>query len=107
MQPRTGAAVPAFLTAAAHHLAALGYDRILANQTSMLPFTPDEQHWITSHWLPEVVASGYRFGAILVSTNVLTRLATSYITTSVQNLPLRYRSFDSEAEAVKWLLQQA
>ena len=106
-QPRTSADVPALLSAAARHLAELGYDRMLADQTTMLPFTADEQRWITAQWLPEAVASGYRFGAILVSANVLARLATAYITTSVQNLPLRYRSFDSEAAAVEWLLRQA
>ena len=106
-QLRSATDASTFLTAAAQHLTRLGYSCLLVNQVQMPPFTPDEQQWISSHWLPVAVASGYRFGAILVATNVLTRLATSFITTSVQNLPLRYRSFDSEAEAVQWLLQQA
>jgi hypothetical protein len=37
---------------------------------------------------------------------VLVRLATAYVTTHVQGLPLAYRSFDTETEAVRWLLDQ-
>jgi len=80
---------------------------MLINQVDMLPFTPQEQQWISTDWLPEAVrTSGYRFGAVVVATDVRTRLATSYVTTSASALPLRYRSFDSEAAAANWLLTQ-
>ena len=106
-QPRSTADVQAFFGAAAHHLTALGHGRILANQVNMVPFSAEEQQWISHHWLPAAVQqSGYRFGAVVVSGNVMARLATSSITADVQNLPLRYRSFDAEAEAVSWLVQQ-
>ncbi|MGI4872717.1 MAG: hypothetical protein ACRYFX_16275 [Janthinobacterium lividum] len=106
-QPRSTADVQAFLAAAAHHLVELGYDRMLANQLNMVPFSTEEQQWVSHHWLPAAVQqSGYRFGAIVVSDNVMTRLATSAITANVQDLPLRYRSFDAEEQAIKWLVQQ-
>ncbi len=95
------------LTAVADALLRYGWRRVLTNQTVMLPFSPEEQQWITQEWLPAAVyTSGYRFGAVVVSANVLTRLATAFVTTNFSDLPLRYRSFDAEDEAIAWLLQQ-
>lgn len=83
------------------------WSRILVDQRSMRPFTPQEQRWIAEHWLPQAVQEGgYRHGAVVVSPEVMVRLATAYITTHSQSLPLIYRSFDSEAAARTWLLQQ-
>lgn len=83
------------------------WSRILINQIGMLPFTTAEQQWVAHEWLPQAVqAGGYRHGAVVVSPDVLVRLATAYVTTHVQGLPLVYRSFDSDAEAVHWLAQQ-
>lgn len=83
------------------------WSRILINQLTMHRFTPQEQAWVAQQWLPHAVREGgYRYGAVLVSPDVLTRLATAYITTQIQGLPLVYHSFDDEAAAVQWLLQQ-
>lgn len=83
------------------------WGRILINQTLMLPFTPAEQQWIAAGWLPRAVREGsYRHGAVVVSPAVLVRLATAFVTTNVQGLPLTYRSFDTEADAERWLRRQ-
>jgi hypothetical protein len=106
-QPRTLADTQALFTNMALALRQRGWNRILINQVAMRPFSPAEQAWISQEWLPQAVRdSGYRAGAVVVSTDTYTRLATAYITTSVGGLPLRYRSFDTEAEAVAWLVQQ-
>lgn len=84
-----------------------GWNKILVDQVGMRPFSPQEQRWVAQDWLPRAVREGgYRYGAVLVSHDVITRLATAYITTQVQGLPLTYRSFDEESPAVRWLLQQ-
>ncbi|SNC76659.1 hypothetical protein SAMN06265337_3498 [Hymenobacter gelipurpurascens] len=84
-----------------------GWSRMLINQTQMLPFSREEQLWIAEKWLPGAVqTAGYRTGAVVVSQDVLTRLATAYVTTHVQGLPLTYRSFETDAQAQAWLLQQ-
>lgn len=84
-----------------------GWSRILIDQLHMPPFSPAEQRWIAHEWLPRAVREGgYRHGAVLVSNDVLVRLATAYVTTTVQGLPLVYRSFDHAAAAVRWLLEQ-
>ena len=106
-QPRTLADTQALFTSMSTALAQRGWSRILVNQVSMRPFSAAEQQWVTQEWLPLAVQqSGYRHGAVVVSTDIYARLATSFITTNVGGLPLRYRSFDQEAEAIAWLRQQ-
>ncbi|GAB2774118.1 hypothetical protein HNQ93_001011 [Hymenobacter luteus] len=84
-----------------------GWSRMFVDQTHMRPFTAEEQRWISQEWLPRAVThGGYRHGAVVVSPNVMVRLATAYITTQVLNLSLIYRSFDSAAAAQAWLLEQ-
>jgi hypothetical protein len=83
------------------------WGRILIDQRLMQPFSPEEQIWITQEWLPRAVSKGgYRFGAVLISPDVMVRLATAYITTHVQGIPLQYRSFETPEAAMQWLLQQ-
>ena len=105
-QPRTFADTHAMFTTAAQALRQRGWSRILVNQVHMVPFTSQEQLWVSQEWLPAAVhESGYRFGAVVLAANVLTRLATAFVT-STPELPLRYRSFGAEKEALAWLLQQ-
>lgn len=102
--PRTLADTQALLTQLAQALRQRGWGKVLADQTLMPSFSPTEQQWVAQEWLPAAVQhSGYRYGAIVVSSNTYARLATAFITTSVGRLPLRYRSFDSAAQASAWL----
>jgi len=105
-QPRTLADTQALFTRMSTALRARGWGRILVNQLTMRPFSATEQQWVAQTWLPLAVRNGYRYGAVVVATDIYTRLATSFITTSISGLPLRYRSFDQEAEALTWLRQQ-
>ena len=105
--PRTLADTQGLLTQMAHALRQRGWGRVLADQTLMPSFSPAEQQWIAQEWLAFAVREcGYRHGAIVVSANTYVRLATAFITTSVQGLPLRYRSFDDAAAAIGWLAKQ-
>lgn len=106
-QPRTLADTQGLFEQMLRSLQRRGWGRILVDQKGMPPFSTAEQQWVAHEWLPRAVREGgYRFGAVLVSSDVLVRLATAYVTTHVQGLPLVYRSFDSEPEAVRWLSQQ-
>jgi hypothetical protein len=103
--PRQLADTQALLTAMAHALRQRGWGKVLADQTLMSSFSPAEQQWVTQEWLAFAVECGYRYGAIVVSTDTYARLATAFITTNVGGLPLRYRSFDEVAQATDWLLR--
>ncbi|MGI4739005.1 MAG: hypothetical protein ACRYG7_27865 [Janthinobacterium lividum] len=106
-QPRTLAETQAILQSVSKGLQQYGWSKMLGSQLDMPPFSAEEQAWIAHEWLPHAVqVAGYRSGAILLATNLYARLATAFVTTSVQGLPMRYRSFDSEAEAIAWLLMQ-
>jgi hypothetical protein len=104
---RTLAATKALFEQMLGQLQRHSWSRVLIDQTAMLPFDKAEQTWIAADWLPRAVREGgYRYGAVVVSPTVLVRLATAFITTYVQGLPLTYRSFDTEADARHWLVQQ-
>ena len=105
-QPRTLADAQALFTSMSTALHQRNWSRILINQAAMRPLSADEQQWISQQWLPLAVRSGYRTGAVVVSTDIFARLATAFITTNVGGMPLRYRSFDQETEARAWLRQQ-
>ncbi|MGI4867185.1 MAG: STAS/SEC14 domain-containing protein [Janthinobacterium lividum] len=106
-QPRTLADTQRLFASMSEALRQHGWSKILVNQVAMRPFSSAEQQWVTQEWLPQAVQQGgYRHGAVVVSTDIYARLATSFITANVGGLPLRYRSFDEEAEATAWLAQQ-
>jgi hypothetical protein len=103
--PREAAQFRALLTHAAQALARRQWDKMLVDQREMSPFNPSEQEWITNEWLPRAVhENGYRYGAILVAHNVFARLATNQFVMASRSLPHTYRTFETEDEAVAWLL---
>ncbi|OUJ75886.1 hypothetical protein [Hymenobacter crusticola] len=86
-------------------IARRGHGRLLIDQRLMLPFTPDEQRLVAQEWLPlMVLEGGYRFGAVVLAQDVFARLATATVVTAVRDLPMTYRYFDTESQAVAWLL---
>ena len=106
-RPRTLADTQGLFNAMLRGLQQRRWSRILINQVQMTPFTPAEHQWVSGSWLTRAVAEGgYRFGAVVVSPDVLVRLATAFVTTNVQGLPLTYRTFDTDAQAAAWLAQQ-
>lgn len=106
-QPRTLADTQALLQHLTRAMQRHGLPKVLSNQQEMQPFTAPEQVWVTEQWLPQAVReAGYRACAVVLATNLYARLAMAYVTTNVQGLPMRYRSFDNEAEAQAWLLKQ-
>jgi hypothetical protein len=105
--PRTLTDTGALFAAITRGLLKYRWSKVLVNQVHMQPFTTQEQLWIAQEWLPHAVQEGgYRYGAVVVSTNEFTRLATAFITVSVKGLPILYRSFDVEQQAIIWLTKQ-
>lgn len=102
-----GDAFEALLGNVTRLLARRGDGGLLVDQRQMVPFTPDEQAYVIEQWLPRTVQEGgYRYGAVLLAEDVFARLATAQMVTAVRALPIGYRYFELEAEAVAWLLDQ-
>ncbi|UOQ69228.1 STAS/SEC14 domain-containing protein [Hymenobacter volaticus] len=97
----------AFLGHVTRLMARRGDGCLLVDQRRMSPFTPDEQRYVIEQWLPRTVQEGgYRYGAVIVAEDVFARLATASVVTAVRELPMQYRYFEQEAEAIAWLLHQ-
>jgi hypothetical protein len=70
----------------------------------MTPYSPAEQVYLGQHWLPRTIVDGqYRYGAVVQAHDVFARLAMDTIRTQAQELPLTYRFFSDEAQAISWL----
>lgn len=84
-----------------------GWSRMLVNQQQMSAFSPSEERWMTTEWLPQAVREdGYRHGAIVVAHNVFARLATANLVLSSRQLGHVYRNFENDEEAARWLVSQ-
>ena len=105
--PREDVQFRALLTHARQAMQRRGWSRMLINQQQMSPFTPGEESWMTSEWLPQAVRdSGYRHGAVVVAHDVFARLAMTGLVMTSRKLGHTYRNFEEEKDAVNWLLQQ-
>jgi len=78
-----------------------GWDRVLADQRLMQPYTPEESEWIRANWLTRGVV--FR-GAILLPHDVFARLASSQLVHEAKAASLSYRLFEELAAAEAWLL---
>ena len=78
------------------------WDRVLADQRLMQPYTPEESEWIRANWLTRGVV--FR-GAILLPHDVFARLASSQLVHEAKAASLSYRLFEEPGAAVAWLQQ--
>jgi hypothetical protein len=82
--------------------------KLVIDQRQMTPYLPAEQVHLVQHWLPRTIVEGqYRYGAVVQAHDVFARLAMDTIRTQAQDLPLTYRFFPDEMEAIRWLHAQA
>lgn len=85
-------------------LARHGTGKLIVDQRQMSPYTSEEQAYVVQQWLPRTIReSNYRYGALLQAHEVFARLAMDTIRMQAQDLPLTYRYFADEEEAVAWL----
>ena len=102
--PREEVQFRALLNHLAQALVRRGWNSILVDQRHMTPFSPSEQAWMLSEWLPRAVREhGYRYGAVVVAHNVFARLAMTPLVLSAHELGHTYRTFETVADAEEWL----
>lgn len=102
--PRQLADLQGLLAQLVRLLTQRGWDRVLADQRLMQPYTPDESEWIRANWLTRGVV--FR-GAILLPHDVFARLASSQLVHEAKAASLSYRLFEELATAEAWLLGPA
>ncbi|MCI1186969.1 hypothetical protein MON38_06025 [Hymenobacter sp. DH14] len=96
----------ALLTHTGQLLRRRGWQRILADQRLMTPFTEAETAWVTSFWLdPANQPPGGLHAAVMLADDVFARLATNTMRETLQSAALTYRLFKDEATATAWLMQ--
>jgi hypothetical protein len=94
----------AFLNHLEHLLKRRGWNKMLANQRLMEPFSDEERTWITEQWL--VVSHALQremIAAVLLPNDVFARLAMSTLMQGAREGALVYRVFNDAGEAAKWL----
>ena len=98
--PRQLVDLQGLLAQLGHLLAQRRWNRVLADQRHMQPYTPEESDWIRAHWLTR----GATFhGAVLLPHDVFARLTSSQLVLEAKAANLSYRLFDDQAEAEAWL----
>jgi hypothetical protein len=96
------------LTQARQLLERRGWHRFLADQTLLAPFTAEESVWITDHWsTASAQRPGGLYGAVVLAQDVFARLAMGKVALEANSKGMRFRLFDTEAQAVAWLLENA
>jgi len=94
----------AFLSHTANALRRHGWNKMLANQRLLVPFTQQERTWLREHWLAVSHAPQREMiAAVLLPDDVFARLSVSNLLQDAREGALVYRSFDSAQEAATWL----
>ncbi|ALW86902.1 hypothetical protein AUC43_18550 [Hymenobacter sedentarius] len=104
--PRKFSDLQALLIQAGRLLELHRWNRFLTDQRLLAPYTPAEVAWLVEHWCH--AAAEYPaglYGAVVMATNVFTRLAMGQIVQQANSAGMRFRRFETEAEATAWLGQ--
>ncbi|WP_139921886.1 hypothetical protein [Hymenobacter sp. DG01] len=97
----------AFLNHLENLLKRRGWNKMLANQRLLTPFSPEESHWIREQWLTVSHAlQREMIAAVLLPQDVFARLSMSNLMQGVQREGvLVYRVFNDAQQAAAWLGQ--
>jgi hypothetical protein len=66
---------------------------------------PKNRQWFESEALPRAIKQGLLKGAVIMEANIFKRYYINLILQATNKMGLPLRIFESEEEAVKWLLQ--
>jgi hypothetical protein len=104
--PRDFATFQAFLTHTSQLLRRHGWNKMLADQRQISPFTEEERQWIQEYWLARHESADHAlYGAVIIPSDVFARLSVNLVLNDSQHAALTFRMFEEETEAVLWLTQ--
>jgi hypothetical protein len=82
------------------------WNRFLADQRLLAPYTPEDVAWVVDHWRDAAAQHpGGLYGAVVVAHDVFTRLAMGQVVQQLNGTSMHFRRFETEAEATAWLEQ--
>jgi hypothetical protein len=97
-----------FLQHLEHLLKRRGWNKMLANQRLMAPFTEEEITWIRGQWLTVSHAlQREMLAAVLLPNDVFARLAVNNLLHDAREGALIYRVFNDAQAAAEWLRHAA
>ncbi|MCR5886661.1 hypothetical protein LRS06_02495 [Hymenobacter sp. J193] len=102
--PRDRQAHQAFLTHLENLMKSRGWNKMIANQRLMAPYTEEERQWIKDQWL--IVSHAIQkemVAAVLLPEDVFARLAMSTMMQQAREGALVYCVFTDGEQAAAWL----
>ncbi len=106
--PRKFSELQTLLTQVRRLLELNRWNRFLTDQRLLAPYTPEEVAWIVDHWRnASTDHPNGLYGAVVMATDVFTRLAMGQVVQQVNSAAVHFRRFETEAQATAWLLQVA
>lgn len=75
----------------------------LSDNRAINAHSPEDTEWINSQWLPNAVAVGWKFWALVVPDDIMARMNMTEFVNSFYERGIRIMVFVDPTEAMKWL----
>jgi len=77
----------------------------LSNNSAIEGVTDEETAWINTHWLPEAIAAGWKYWALVVPESVMGRMNMVTFVDEFSNMGVKVRVFTDPEAAMDWLIK--
>jgi hypothetical protein len=77
--------------------------KVLADIKDMILIGMEDQEWLTTHFLPRAIKSGFRAIAIIKPDNYFNKVAVETVSYKIDKDKLAINFFDNITEAKEWL----
>jgi hypothetical protein len=77
--------------------------RLISDNRRLEALTDNDQLWLRDEWTPLAVKAGLKRIAVVLAPRGLGRLASQNVLSQIGNIKFVTRTFDSPAEAMKWI----
>ena len=83
-----------------------GLGKLLSDHQHRPPLLEHDLNWINQQWVPQALRqTNYRYCAVVLSPDPLTRTATLAANRQLDDLPVRVEYFEDERRAAQWLFE--
>jgi len=75
----------------------------LSDNSKLQPYRQEDMKWINEDWFPRVLASGWKYWAVIEPENILGQLSMKTFIEAYQKNGITLKIFRTVAEALAWL----